>query len=636
MAKIQDYDVIGDGRSAALVSKEGSIDWLCWPRFDSPSLFARLLDQRIGGHWSIAPTAPSRMKRQYISETNVLETEFETSTGLLVLTDFMPAASEEDKRLTLWPEQELVRLAACRRGEIEVGIHYAPRPNFGRSRFALDDAGNLGLRTEWGSSLITLRSGIRLVPTEQGDASTQVKLKAGETIGFSLTYSAEAPGVLPPLGELLDHKRTLTIDWWQRWAKRARYCGPYQEHVTRSALALKLMSYAPSGAIVAAPITSLPERRGGDLNWDYRFCWLRDAAFTARALFGLGYTEDAEAWVSWLLHATRLTLPELRVVYDVYGEAMPEERELPHLAGYADSRPVRIGNATRDQLQLDVYGEVIEAVFHFVRHGGNLDRETQQVLRRMGSYVCRHWHEPDNGIWEPREHRRHYTHSRLMCWVALDCLVQMRDQGKLQRLDVARCRKACADIRRDIEERGWNARLQAYTQTLDGDSLDATALLLALHGFDEASSERMRPTRQRIRERLGAGPGLLYRYEKSFEGREGTFTLCGFWEAEFLARGGGSFDEARDAFEQTLRCANDLSLFAEEIDAHTGDALGNFPQAFSHVGLINAALSLRERETQGSKEPNRSGVNSGAVATQQTEAATTAPATTAANDGGQQ
>jgi GH15 family glucan-1,4-alpha-glucosidase len=599
---IQDYAIIGDGRSAALVSRDGSIDWLCWPRFDSPSLFGWLLDRRVGGSWQIGPTDPARTERRYIDGTNVLETRFHTATGAVVLTDFMPAASEEEKGRMLWPEHELLRRVECEQGEVEVQAHFDPRPDYGRAKVHIRDAGALGLRLEVPAGLITLRSDTRFAPATEGGLTARARLRAGESITFSLAFAAEGPAVLSPLGDVARQKLALTVGWWQRWAARASYNGPYRDEVVRSALALKLLTYAPSGAMIAAPTASLPERLGGDLNWDYRFCWLRDAAFTARALFGLGYQEDAEAFVSWLLHATRLTRPELRVIYDVYGEDNPEERELPHLEGYAGSRPVRIGNATRNQLQLDVYGEVIEAVTHLLRSRGCLDRETQQLLRHFGGFVCRHWRDPDNGIWEPRGQRQHFTHSRLLCWVALDRLLGMHQGGQCHGIPVDEFTKHREEIRREIEGRGWNPNLECYTQVLGGDTLDATVLLLAFHGFDEASSPRMQRTYQRIQERLGAGPGLLYRYEQSFEGREGAFAMCCFWIAEFLARGGGSLEQARDAFAHTLAYANDVGLFAEEIDPPSGDALGNFPQAFTHVGLINAALSLAEREERDRQE----------------------------------
>jgi GH15 family glucan-1,4-alpha-glucosidase len=595
--KIQDYAVIGDGRSAALVSRDGSLDWLCWPRFDSPSLFGALLDQRAGGAWAIRPLEPTRTHRRYLDATNVLQTQFETNSGVAVLTDFMPVADEDEKRRMLLPEHELIRRLECKQGEVEMVIHFDPRPDYGRAKITIRDAVTLGFRIEQGSTLFTLRSDVQLRPDAKGGVSAKVKLMAGQAVAFSLSFSAEGPAVLPPLtGDVVARKLDLTVDWWRRWSGRARYDGPYRNQVVRSALVLKLMSYAPSGAIIAAPTTSLPERLGGDRNWDYRFCWLRDAAFTARALFGLEYQEEAEAFVSWLLHATRLTRPELRVIYDVFGENSPKEKDLGHLIGYVASRPVRIGNAARDQFQLDVYGEVIEAVTHFVHQERELDRETQLMLRHFGEYVCRHWHEADNGIWEPRNVRRHFTHSRLLCWVALDRLLELHQRGRLQGIPVDGFVKHRDEIRRDIQGRGWNEKLQSYTQILDGETLDATTLLLAFHGFEDASSCRMQATLQRVKERLGAGPGLVYRYEEPFEGREGAFAMCSFWIAEFLARGGGTLEEAHRAFAQTAAYANDLGLFAEEIDPNTGDALGNFPQAFTHVGLINAALSLAERE----------------------------------------
>ena len=596
--KIQDYAVIGDGRSAALVSRGGSIDWLCWPRFDSPSLFGALLDRRAGGSWGIAPTGPAEVERRYLDGTNVLETRFRTETGTATLTDFMPAISEEDKRRLLLPEHELLRRAECDEGEVELLVRFDPRPDYGRAKIRIRDAGALGLRIDRGSQLVALHGGGKFAPDEEGGVSARVRLKAGESATFSLTWSAEGPGVVPHLGEAAREKLALTVEWWRRWAARARYAGPYRDAVVRSALVLKLMSYAPSGAIVAAPTTSLPERAGGDLNWDYRFCWLRDAAFTARALFGLGYEEEAAAYCSWLLHATRLTRPELRVLYDVFGETVPKERDLPHLGGYAGSRPVRTGNGARNQLQLDVYGEVIEACTHFAGRGAALDGDTQRMLRQFGEYVCRHWQEPDNGIWEPRGPRQHFTHSKLLCWVALDRLLALHRDGRIRGVPADRFAENRERLRRDIEGRGWNSKLECYTQVLGGETLDTTVLQMAFLGFAEASSERMRHTYRRLQERLGAGPGLIYRYEQSFEGREGAFAICCFWLAEFLARGGGSPDEAHLSFTQTLGYVNDLGLFAEEIDPATGDALGNFPQAFTHVGLINAALSLAEREAR--------------------------------------
>ncbi|MFN2623222.1 MAG: glycoside hydrolase family 15 protein [Chthoniobacterales bacterium] len=595
--RIQDYGIIGNGRSAALVSRYGAIDWLCWPRFDSTSIFAAILDPNVGGSWRIRPAGRAEITRSYLDDTNILETRFTTAAATIVLTDFMPVASEEEKRKMLWPEHEIVRQLHSQRGETEIQFDFVPRPDYGRAQIAIKDRGSLGLQLDIGRHFLALRSEVKL-SVERDRAHALIKIKAGETISFSLVYATEAPAVIPPLDDLVAQKLQLTTNWWRRWVSQANYDGPNHRAVMRSALVLKLLSFAPSGAIVAALTTSLPERIGGDRNWDYRFAWLRDAAFTVRALFGLGYKDDAEAFVNWLLHATRLTRPKLRVLYDVYGERPEEERTLHHLRGYAGSRPVRIGNAASEQNQLDVYGEVVEAVAHFFGNERKLDRQMQQMLRECGEFVCDHWREADHGMWEYRDQPRPYTHSRLMSWVALDRLLQMHARGQLHGIDRSRMGKTRSEIRREIEERAWNSTLESYTQTCGGDGVDANALFLALHDFEDANSERMQKTHRRIREKLQPRSGLLYRDERSIQKGEGAFALCGFWDVDFLARC-GRHDEARRVFEAALSHANDLDLFAEEIDPETGDALGNFPQAFTHLGVINAALSLRDSERSG-------------------------------------
>jgi GH15 family glucan-1,4-alpha-glucosidase len=596
--RIQDYAIIGDGRSAALVSNRGSIDWLCWPRFDSQPIFGAILDRQIGGHWSIRPEQHSEVSRRYIDNTNVLQTTFTGVAGKIVMSDFMPVTSEENKRRSLWPEHELIRQVRCEGGGCELTVEFKPRLDYRRLAPKMNHAGQFGWRIDIGTSVFTLRGDVDLVRAQDG-LCARFSLQAAEKVSFSFSFSSEAPGMIPPLGELVDDKLNLTIDWWQKWAAQSNYRGPYERQVRRSALVLKLLSYAPSGAIVAAPTTSLPERIGGDLNWDYRFAWLRDASFTVHALFGLGYKDDAEAFVDWLLHATRLTRPELRVVYDVFGERPPQECELPHLAGYAGSRPVRIGNAASEQVQLDIYGEVVEAVSHFVGDGRKLDHDVQKMLRQCAEYVCAHWRDCDNGIWEERGERQAYTHSRLMCWVALDRVLKLQARGQLKRIAVELCESEKRRIREEIETRAWNSQLRAYTQACGSEILDASVLLLTYHGFEDAGSQRMQQTHSRIRERLVPRPGLVYRYEQSKTRREGAFAVCSFWEADFLARSGNPA-AAREFFEATLGYANDVDLFAEEIDPEKGDALGNFPQGFTHLGLINAALALRPAEAKRS------------------------------------
>ena len=400
--------------------------------------------------------------------------------------------------------------------------------------------------------------------------------------------------MLPPLAAAGDSV-SRTLGWWRRWAARCSYDGPYRPAVVRSVLALKLLNYAPSGAIVAAPTTSLPERIGGTLNWDYRYCWVRDAALTVASLSDLGYEDEASAFFDWLLHSTRLTRPALRVLYDVHGGAPPAEVSLDHLQGYLGSRPVRIRNAAAGQLQLDGYGELIEAVAQMCRRGRQLARETQQMMREIGDFISVNWRLPDQGIWEPREPPSHHTYSRVMCWVAIDRLLQLHRSGFIRRLPAAKLEGERAAIRADVEGGAWNSALDSYTQKLGGSTVDASLLLLGRFGYAHPSDARMRGTYRLIMDRLRAGPGLIYRDETSVPQAEGAFGICSAWVTEHLAGGGGSLAEAEGWFRQFLAYANDLGLYAEEVDPASGTALGNFPQAFSHVGLIGAALAIEAR-----------------------------------------
>ena len=586
--------MIGDCRAAALVSRHGSIDWLCWPRFDSPPVFAALLDQHrdCAGYWSISPTSAAECKHAYLPDSNVLKTYFTSAAGSATLTDLMPVASEAHKGRNLTPDHELLRQLVCTEGEMQITVDFQPRAGFESKPLPLRNTG-WGLRMDVGRGAYWLRSAVPLNVTQDG-AHTTIRVKRGDVLQFSFTYSEESPAVLPALGERVRAAIDRSVIWWQQWAAQAKYEGPYRDAVVRSALALKLLAYAPSGAVVAAATTSLPERIGDTLNWDYRYCWLRDASLTVRGLLGLGYMDEAEAFLSWLLHATRLTQPELRVLYTVFGAMAPREKEIQRLSGYLGSRPVRVGNGARHQLQLDVYGEVIDASAQYAQHIQRFDRSSQKALIGMGKYVAEHWDQPDEGIWEPRSGRENKTFSRLLCWTALDRLLALDEKKMVSGVPRAEFTRERERIRQQIELRAWNAKLQSYVSTLGGDDLDAALLRIPWYGFEEAGSERMRSTYRAIHRTLGAGDGLLYRYHR--EPPEGAFGICGFWAVEHLALGGGSLEDAHSLFDHLLRYGNGLGLFAEEIDPVSGEALGNFPQAFTHVGLISAALTLEEKE----------------------------------------
>lgn len=591
---IGDYALIGDCRSAALVSRDGSVDWLCFPRFDSPSVFAALLDSERGGRFRIQPAGTFQSARQYLPDTNILETTFRAASGSFVLRDLMPVSSEEAKRRALRPQHHLLREVEGLTGEVELEVLYEPRPGYAMALPRIADHGALGLQCDAGRGLLLLRNEIPLAVSADGaSAYGKASIRAGQRLYLSLTYGEDGPATLPLLGTEAGIQIDESAAWWRNWAGACTYRGTYRDAVTRSALALKLLTYAPSGAIVAAPTTSLPEKLGGNRNWDYRYCWMRDASFTVHALLSLGFEAEAEAFLNWMLHATRLSWPELQVLYNVYGETRLPERELTHLRGFAGSAPVRVGNDAHHQLQLDVYGEVVHAASRFGQFGQPFDHDTGRLLNVLGETVCRRWREPDEGIWEGRDGRFHHTHSKALCWTALDRLIAMHEAGLLE-ADVPRFRSVRDEIREEIEAHGYNEELGSYTRTLGGSDLDASLLTLPLYGYADAASPRMRSTVRRIIDVLGVD-GLVYRYDHStpdgLPPGEGAFGICSFWAVECLALA-GEVDEAAAAFERLLAFENDVGLFGEEIDPATGVALGNFPQAFTHIGLINAALAI--------------------------------------------
>lgn len=591
---IEDYAIIGNCRSAALVSRGGSIDWLCWPRFDSPSVFGAILDQDSGGAWTIAPDAPHEVDRSYREGTAVLETTFSTDAGEVTLVDAMPIGTAEDAKAFLSPENEIVRIVRCTRGAVSVLVTFDPRPGYGKASVRLRDRGKLGIRVETPQGLLTLRTDAPLVIDAARGARARLSMREGDVFYFSLTFTVDAPAVIPPLGEHTVAAVERTASVWRSWSDRTRYAGRHRALVLRSAITVKLLAYAPSGAIVAAATTSLPEKLGGPHNWDYRYCWLRDAAFTVRGMLELGHTEEAEAFAYWLLHATRLTQPRLEILYDVFGRRPPKERTLEHLSGYDSSLPVRVGNGADTQTQLDCYGEVVDAVWRVACRAKKIDRDTSNTIVMFGRYVCTHWDAADDGIWEPRSGPKRHTHSHVLCWVVLDRLLDLMNLGLMPDKHRALFEKTRARIGEVVEQRGYCEEIGSYTAAFDDRAVDATALLFGWYGFRDPSSARMKSTFERLQTELSPGPGLLYRYDPTESG-EGAFGICSFWMAEHLARGGGSREEAERELDATVAYANDVGLFAEEIDARTGRALGNFPQTFTHVGLINAALSLDQR-----------------------------------------
>ncbi len=599
-ASIEDYGIVGDCRTAALISRAGSIDWLCLPDFSSPSVFAAILDRQRGGLFTIRPCGAFTATRRYVDETTpVLETIFQTPRGVVRLIDLMPVV---DGAASLQPMREILRVVEGVSGELDLEVCIDPRPNYGRTKPRLQHRGKLGWCYGWSNELLAVRSEFDF--TAAGDVlHATARVRAGERVRVSLSYVKGDVGVLPLLGSDADERLARTLRWWQGWAGRCSYDGPYADAVLRSALTLKLLTFSLSGAVIAAPTTSLPEAIGGTRNWDYRYCWLRDAGLTMQAFIGLGFHEEARSFLGWLLHATRLTWPELQVVYDVYGRTRLREEELGHFAGYRGSSPVRIGNGAYSQLQLDVYGEVVFAADAYVEGGGALEPVECRMLAGFGKVVCAKWREPDHGIWEMRDGARQHTFSKLMCWVALDRLLRLDEKGVVPLGGMtAEFRRQRQAIEETIEQRGFNAEIGSYTGELEGSHVDASLLLMPCVGYRPADDARVVSTYERIWQRLGRN-GLLDRYEHGydqFDSREGAFGICGFWAAHQLACR-GDISGAKRLFEQLCSFANDLGLFGEEVDVESGAALGNFPQAFTHVGLINAAIAIEQavrRETR--------------------------------------
>jgi GH15 family glucan-1,4-alpha-glucosidase len=585
--KIEDYALVGDCRTAALVGRNGSIDWLCWPRFDSPACFAALLGTPDNGYWRISPIGNFSTSRRYLPGTLILETEFEAAEGAVAILDFMPVGSAQS---------DLVRLVVGLRGRVAMESEGVLRFDYGASVpwVTLSDDRRM-LRAVAGPDLALLSAP---VPLENRDRKTcaRFEVAAGETLAFVLTHTASHLEVAHRLDP--QHALAETEAFWKRWSRRCGVGGQYAGPVCRSLITLKALTYAPTGGIVAAPTTSLPERIGGVRNWDYRYCWLRDATLTLLALMDAGYYEEASAWREWLVRAVAGSPEQMQIMYGLAGERRLTELEIPWLAGYEGSRPVRIGNAASTQLQLDVYGETIDALYQGCKGGLANHDAAWGVQRALLAHLENVWIEPDASLWEVRSAPRHFTHSKIMAWVAFDRAVKMVEHFGVPG-PVERWRELRSRIHRDVCERAYSSARNAFVQSYGVEELDASLLLIPMTGFLPADDPRVVSTTEAIRRDLTHdGFVLRYRSEAAADGLppgEGVFLACSFWLADNLCMQ-GRWDEAGELFARLLGLTNDVGLLAEEYDPVARRQLGNFPQAFSHVGLVNTAMNLSARD----------------------------------------
>ncbi len=596
---IAEYGMLSDCSSASLVSRDGSVDWLCLPRFDSPAVFARILDPEAG-HWSIRPAAGFEAERRYLPGTLAIETTFTTDDGVVRLVDVMAAAQgQRGHDLGFEAPHELLRSVEGVRGRVELVMELAPRPEYGLVRPLFRHTNNGG-RTFGGPDQLAVSAGTP-VTVESSTMRAAFSVDAGEVVGFALRWAAvESAAPDPTPASRVAERIGDTVEAWRSWeALHDIYPGPHRELVRFSSRVLKGLTYRPTGAIVAAPTTSLPETAGGERNWDYRYAWIRDASLTLQALYVGSCPDEAVDFVSFMTSSAgggAGAADSLQIMYGIGGEHDLSERELPHLRGWRDSRPVRIGNGAWAQTQLDVYGELLDALHRYREHLGDLHPEIQRFVGELADAAARRWEERDAGMWEMRGEPRHHLSSKVLCWTALDRAVKLAPRlGEHARTEAWAHERD--RIRDAILARGWSEPRQAYAQSFDSDELDAAALLMPLVGFLPASDPRMRSTVDAIaRDLTQDGLVLRYRNEEGLNadgltGEEGTFVICSFWLVSCLAQA-GELGRARRLFDRLTGFANDLGLLAEEIDARAGELLGNFPQAFSHIGLINAAWEI--------------------------------------------
>jgi len=587
--EISDHALIGDFETTALVSRQGCIDWLCWPTFASPACFASLLGDKSNGHWQIAPVSEAKSSRCYRERTLILETTFETGEGSVKLVDFMPSRG--------W-HSNVVRLVTGLRGRVPMQTELLMRFDYGRSIPWVRQLHDGTIRMVSGPDLALLRTDAEM-KTEKGNIFGEFTVSQGETIAFVLTYGEsyrEQPVPIDPHKALQD-----TEKFWADWIDQQTFDGEYADAIRRSLITLKALTYRPTGGIVAAPTTSLPEEIGGPRNWDYRYCWLRDATFTLLALMNAGHYEEAKAWRDWLVRAAAGSPDQLQIMYGIRGERHLLEWEVDWLEGYRKSKPVRIGNAASEQLQLDVYGEVADALLHAQLGGIKAREHDLDLLSALAHHLSDIWQQPDSGIWESRGGKQHFTYSKVMAWVAFDRTIKNAEQFGLVG-NLKAWRQIRDKIHQEVCHEGWNPQLQSFTQSYGSKELDASLLLLPIVGFLPVSDPRIVGTVDAIQKRLMRN-GLLLRYDTgtSDDGLppgEGAFLACTFWLVQALSLLGRR-DEAKRKFEELLALRNDVGLLSEEYDTRHKRLVGNFPQALSHIALVNAALELTQGESSG-------------------------------------
>ena len=602
--KIEDYAMIGDCQTAALVGRDGSIDWLCWPRFDSGACFARLLGDEDNGRWLLAAVDPNAtVTRAYRGDSLILETRYETETGCALVLDFMP---------DYLPEGHLVRAVQGLRGTVLFRTELVIRMNYGVAVPWITHHADNSLRAVVGPDALVLRSGVSLKPEEGRRHAATFKVAAGETQDFVLGYFQSYQPVAAEIqvAKALAH----TEASWAEWAKPYRYDGPYSAAVMRSLITLRGLIFEPSGGIVAAVTTSLPEELGGERNWDYRYCWLRDATFTLFALMNGGFLEEARRWRLWLLRAVGGDPAQMQIMYGIGGEQRLPEFTLSQLAGYEGSRPVRVGNAAAAQLQIDIYGELLDAFYQARKRGLVSDDADWMVQTELLKHLETLWLEPDEGIWEVRGPPQHFVYSKIMAWVAFDRAVKtIEDFGLPGPLETWKALRQT--IHDDVCAKGWNAEVGAFTQAYGSEAMDASILLIALVGFLPPDDERVRQTVDVVEKRLMSN-GFVRRYDTAvhndgLQGSEGAFLACSFWFVDNLVMLGRRA-EAQSMFERLISLRTDLGLLSEEYDTQADRLVGNFPQAFSHIALINSAFNLaRKRSPAAERSGNTADTNAG-------------------------